>query len=36
MVNYTPSTFGVHKQRASRNIMVFVCHMASQDQVMKA
>ena len=34
-VNYHPTNFGGHRYCGSRDIMILVCHMISQDHVIK-
>ena len=35
-VNYHPAKFGGHRHSGSRDIIVFVCHVTLQDDVIKA
>ena len=35
LVSYTPATFGGERHRGSLDIMVWVCHVISQDHMTK-
>ena len=35
-MSYRPIKFGGHRHSVSRDVMVFVCHVALQDHVIRA
>ena len=36
MINNHPAKFGSHKHSGSRDIMIFVCHLALREHVIRA